>query len=93
MSPLNPREAIICDGAVRSGKTLSMGLGFFLWAMACFDGRRFGVCGKTVSALRRNVLSELVPHLKALGLTVMERRTENRGGLCLRGVCGVQSDA
>lgn len=72
------REAIICDGAVRSGKTLSMGLGFFLWAMACFDGRRFGVCGKTVSALRRNVLSELVPHLKALGLAVMERRTENR---------------
>ena len=45
------REAIICDGAVRSGKTLSMGLGFFLWAMACFDGRRFGLCGKTVSAL------------------------------------------
>ena len=72
------REAIICDGAVRAGKTLSMGLGFFLWAMACFDGRRFGVCGKTVSALRRNVLSELVPHLKALGLAVMERRTENR---------------
>nr|DAG11527.1 MAG TPA: large terminase [Caudoviricetes sp.] len=72
------REAIICDGAVRSGKTLSMGLGFFLWAMACFDGRRFGVCGKTVSALRRNVLSELVPHLKALGLAVTERRTENR---------------
>lgn len=55
-----------------------MGLGFFLWAMACFDGRRFGVCGKTVSALRRNVLSELVPHLKALGLAVTERRTENR---------------
>ena len=22
-------EAVICDGAVRSGKTLSMGLGFF----------------------------------------------------------------
>lgn len=62
------------SAAVRfRGKTLSMGLGFFLWAMACFDGRRFGVCGKTVSALRRNVLSELVPHLRALGLAVTER--------------------
>lgn len=24
-------DAIICDGAVRSGKTLSMSLGFMLW--------------------------------------------------------------
>ena len=24
-------EAIVCDGAVRSGKTLAMGMGFFLW--------------------------------------------------------------
>ena len=24
-------EAVICDGAVRSGKTLCMGLSFFLW--------------------------------------------------------------
>ena len=51
------KEAIVCDGAVRSGKTLAMGLGFFLWAMVCFDGMRFGVCGKTISSLRRNVLS------------------------------------
>ncbi len=28
--------AIICDGAIRSGKTLAMGMGFFFWAMACF---------------------------------------------------------
>ena len=26
-------DAIICDGAVRSGKTLSMGISFFCWAM------------------------------------------------------------
>ena len=25
-------DAIICDGAIRSGKTFSMGLSFFLWA-------------------------------------------------------------
>ena len=36
------REAVICDGAVRSGKTLCMGLSFFLWAMARFDGRQLG---------------------------------------------------
>ena len=38
-------EAVICDGAVRSGKTMCMGLSFFLWAMGCFDGAVFGLCG------------------------------------------------
>ena len=37
--------AIICDGAIRSGKTLAMGMGFFFWAMACFSDRQFALCG------------------------------------------------
>ena len=76
-NPLQDKEAIVCDGAVRSGKTLAMGLGFFLWAMASFDGQRFGVCGKTISSLRRNVLSEILPRLEALGAKWKEKRTEN----------------
>ena len=71
-------EAIVCDGAVRSGKTLAMGLGFFLWAQSCFDGRRFALCGKTIAALRRNVLSEILPRLGGLGATWKEKRTENK---------------
>ena len=76
-NPHHNREAIICDGAVRSGKTMAMGLSFFLWAMTCFDGRRFGVCGKTIASLRRNVLSEILPRLEALGAVWKEKRTEN----------------
>ncbi len=76
-SPHFGKEAIVCDGAVRSGKTLCMGLSFFLWASTNFKGARFGVCGKTISSLRRNVLSELLPKLKAIGFTVTEKRTEN----------------
>ena len=78
--PGNPdagKEAIICDGAVRSGKTLAMGLSFFLWAMTCFRGQRFGVCGKTISSLRRNVLSEILPRLGKMGAVWKEKRTEN----------------
>ncbi len=71
------KEAIVCDGAVRSGKTLVMGLSFFLWAQTCFQGQRFGVCGKTISSLRRNVLSEILPRLEGLGARWKERRTEN----------------
>ena len=78
--PGNPdfeKEAIVCDGAVRSGKTLAMGLSFFLWAMSCFDGKKFGVCGKTIASLRRNVLSEILPRLTALGAEWKEKRSEN----------------
>ncbi|MCI8810616.1 MAG: PBSX family phage terminase large subunit [Oscillibacter sp.] len=70
-------DAIFCDGTVRSGKTFSMGLSFFLWAQACFDGRQFGLCGKTITALRRNLLAELIPFLRRLGMAVQERRSEN----------------
>ena len=76
-SPDCHKEAIVCDGAVRSGKTLAMGLGFFLWAMSCFRNQKFGVCGKTIGSLRRNVLSEILPKLEALGATCQEKRTEN----------------
>ena len=76
-SPDRDCEAIVCDGAVRSGKTLSMGLGFFLWAMCRFDGRQFGLCGKTMGSLRRNVLQELTPWLEMLGMQVTERYSEH----------------
>ena len=77
-SPWRGREAIVCDGAVRSGKTMAMGLGFFLWAQSSFDGKRFALCGKTIAALRRNVLSELLPRLGGMGATWKEKRTENK---------------
>ena len=71
------KEAIVCDGAVRSGKTMAMGLSFFLWAFSCYSGQRFGVCGKTISSLRRTVLSEILPRLEKMGATWKEKRTEN----------------
>ena len=76
-SPRTGYEAIVCDGAVRSGKTMAMGLSFFLWAMSCFDGQRFGICGKTIASLRRNVLGEILPKLEGLGAVFREKRTEN----------------
>ncbi len=54
-----------------------MGLSFFLWAQSCFDGKKFGVCGKTTGSLRRNVLSEILPRLEGLGAKWMEKRSEN----------------
>ena len=70
-------DGIICDGAVRSGKTLSAALGFFCWAMSCYGGQQFALCGKTTVALRRNVLHEVLPWLQRMGFTCREKRAEN----------------
>jgi PBSX family phage terminase large subunit len=52
----NDEETIICDGAVRSGKTIVMTLSFVLWAMTNFNHTNFAICGKTVSNAERNIL-------------------------------------
>lgn len=49
-------KAIICDGAVRSGKTICMVTSFILWAMRRFNGATFGICGKTVRSAERNII-------------------------------------
>ncbi len=57
--PYRGKTALICDGAVRSGKTSIMSLSFVLWAMGRFDGRCFGLCGKTVGSAERNIIQPL----------------------------------
>ena len=54
-----------------------MTLGFFLWSMACFENSVFGLCGKTIGALRRNVTVRLNDWLGGL-FTVTENRSENK---------------
>ena len=70
-------DAIICDGAVRSGKTLSMSVGFIFWASAAFNGSSFALCGKTVTSLRRNVVVPLIPVIKEYGFTCLEKVSRN----------------
>ena len=61
------KNGIICDGAVRSGKTLCMSISFICWAFYAFNNASFALCGKTISSLRRNVVTPLLPVLKELG--------------------------
>ncbi len=78
-------DAVICDGAVRSGKTLSMSLGFMLWACGSFDGGAFAICGKTITSLRRNVITPIMPLLKDYGFIVSEKVSRNYIDLTLLG--------
>jgi PBSX family phage terminase large subunit len=49
-------DALICDGAVRSGKTSIMTVSFFMWAMNNFSNCAFAFCGKSVGAVERNII-------------------------------------
>ena len=76
-SPDKSRDAVICDGAVRSGKTVCMTLSFVLWAMGNFRNCSFGICGKTGKSVRRNIVTPIFPELKSLGFRYEEKISEN----------------
>lgn len=71
------KDGIICDGSIRSGKTVSMAVGFILWSMSRFDNQSFAICGRTIEALRRNVIVHIPTWLEGL-FDVTERRSENK---------------
>lgn len=79
-------SAVICDGAVRSGKTICMGISFITWAFSCFNSRQFAICGKTIRSIRRNLLTEVKPILNELGFTVKEKISENYIDVSLGGI-------
>ena len=76
-SPVKDYDGIIADGAIRSGKTISMSLSFALWAMSSFNGQNFGMCGKTIGSFRRNVLFWLKQMLTSRGYRVIDHRADN----------------
>lgn len=80
-------DGIICDGAVRSGKTLCMAISFFAWSMSCFNGQSFALCGKTISSVRRNLLSVVRGTLEEMGFAYSEKVSKNYVELRCGRVC------
>ncbi len=58
--PYTDYDALICDGAIRSGKTVFMIISFIDDAMRRYNNQRFGICGKTVDSTIKNII---VPYL------------------------------
>ncbi len=84
-SPYRSKNAIICDGAVRSGKTFCMSLSFVFWSFYRFNGRSFAICGKTIRSARRNIIIPMISVLRQLGFGVSEKLSENMVILTYRG--------
>lgn len=76
-SPYRDYDAIIADGAIRSGKTVSMALSYVIWGNETFNGENLGMCGKTIGSFRRNVVQPLKRMLKSRGYVVQDHRADN----------------
>lgn len=63
--PFTKYDALICDGAIRSGKTVFMILSFVDDAMRRYNGQRFGICGKTVDSTIKNIIA---PYMQMTGV-------------------------
>lgn len=72
-SSLSSYDALICDGAVRSGKTLCMSISFVAWSFFRFENTSFAICGKTIASVRRNIVTPIIPILRQLGFSCDEK--------------------
>jgi PBSX family phage terminase large subunit len=76
-SPFCTYDGIICDGAVRSGKTTCMSISFVAWAFYNFNDTSFAICGKTITSLKRNIVFPLTNALRELGFMCNEKLSQN----------------
>lgn len=54
------KDAIICDGSVRSGKSSVISIAFILWAMNNFKNKNFIIGSQSVTACERNIIKPLL---------------------------------
>lgn len=60
-------DFVVADGAIRSGKTIACIIGFLTWSQEMFTGESFILAGKTMGALKKNVIRPMLQILEAWG--------------------------
>lgn len=76
-SPYKGCDIVIADGSIRSGKTIADICSFLLWSQETYDGENFILAGKTMGALKRNVVKPMLQILTAWGWSYNYNRSEN----------------
>lgn len=66
-TPTAKYDIVIADGAIRSGKTIAMIIGFLTWSQTMFSGESFIIAGKTMGALKKNVVRPMLQIMEAWG--------------------------
>jgi PBSX family phage terminase large subunit len=70
-------NSIICDGAIRTGKTLCLSISFVLWAFYNFNKNSFVFASKTIKTCKRNIISQILPILNNSGFKYKYKFSEN----------------
>jgi PBSX family phage terminase large subunit len=76
-SPHKENDIVIADGAIRSGKTIAMICSFLQWSMKSYQGESFILAGKSIGALKRNVLQPMFQILESWGIQYEYNRSEH----------------
>lgn len=67
-SPCADHDMVIADGSIRSGKTIACICSFLLWSLEAHQGQAFILAGKTIGALKKNVIRPMLQILTAWGI-------------------------
>lgn len=80
VTPVSDSDYVIADGAIRSGKTIAMIIGFLTWSQTMFKGESFILAGKTMGALKKNVIRPMLQIMESWGweYTYIRSGTEAR---------------
>lgn len=70
-------DIVMADGSIRSGKTIAMICSFLRWSQSCFNGEDFIIAGKSIGALKRNVIKPMQQILDAWDWKYSYNRSEN----------------
>lgn len=70
-------DIMIADGSIRSGKTVSVIDSFITWSLDNYDGEQFGIAGKSMGAIRKNVLKPMFEILRAKGIPYDYNKSDN----------------
>ena len=76
-SPVKDCDIIIADGSIRSGKTIVSICTFLLWSQEKHSHKKFIIAGKSIGALKRNVVEPMKQILTAWGWGYKHNRSEN----------------
>jgi PBSX family phage terminase large subunit len=82
-SGVSDYDGIILDGSIRAGKTLPESVSYIDWGMATYNGENLGMAGKTLGALRRNVIGPLKRVLPGRGYNVKDNRSAEEPHLAI----------
>lgn len=67
MVRVSDNNYVIADGSIRSGKTIACIIGFLTWSQTMFSGQSFILAGKTMGALKKNVIRPMIQMMEAWG--------------------------